>query len=110
MSEKQKEQFEFTYDDATIEIKPSRQHVRVRLQDCIKDIKYARKKNWMSDSELLNRLLNFVEKEANLDEKLKVICDSCGTDLTYTLVVEQDQIHAMTDPCKDCSGRKHESA
>lgn len=101
MSEGQKKQFEFTYDD-NMEIQPSRHNVRISLEDCIKGIKHLRVASPMTDSELLNRLLNFVETEVNLDEKLKVICDSCGTDLTYTLVVKGDQIHAMTEHCGCC--------
>ena len=109
MSERQEKQFEFIYDD-NMKIKPSRHNVRVSLKEYIGVIELARKKKIMQDAELLDRLLSFVKKEANLEDTLKVVCDSCSLELTYTLVVAKDQILAMTNPCKDCTGSQHESA
>lgn len=86
----------------SLEIKPSRHHVRVSLKEYIDVIELARKKKIVSDSELLDWLLGFVKKEANLEDTLKVICDNCKGELTYTLVVEQDQIHAMAELCVCC--------
>lgn len=84
-----------------LEIKPSRHHVRVRLKDYIGSIKAMRVRG-QSDSKLLDQLLSFVEKEAGLEDTLEVVCDYCGLELTYTLVVEEDKIHPMTEPCPCC--------